>query len=227
MLAYVIVLAVAVVLVPITNGSFSRLADVRFSRPWLLVIGLGLQVGLAIIDIPKARLEDVGVALLLISYVAILAFVASNIRTRGFVLIGAGIALNAAVIALNLGMPYHVVDGIPRETTIKHRPERDTDVLGILSDRIAFGSQLNAALSIGDLLLFAGFVEFAFANSRRRRRTPSRKPYADLPALEDETVIDLRDDQPADTSRELAEDALTTRSSASKTRGSYTNPGPE
>jgi hypothetical protein len=200
----------------------------RFSRPWLLAVGLLIQVALTVISIPKARLEDVGIALVLASYVAILAFVASNIRTRGFLLIGVGIALNAAVIALNLGMPYHVVDGIPRETTIKHRPERSGDVLPILSDRMAFGSPLNAALSIGDLLLCAGFIEFAYANSRRVRRIPRKKRYVDLPAIEGETgftaetVIDLREDQPVDTGGEF-----TTRSSASRTRGSYTNAGPE
>ena len=215
MLAYVIAIAVAVAVVPITDGSLVRLAEFKFARGWLLAVGLGLQVALTLIDIPKARLEDVGIALLLLSYVAILAFVASNLRTRGFVLIGAGIALNAAVIALNLGMPYRVVDGIPRETTIKHRPERSTDVLTILSDRMAYGAPLNAALSIGDLVLFGGFVEFAYANSRRKRRIPSRKRYVDLPALEAETVIDLRDAQPADTS-----EADATRSSASNTRGS-------
>ena len=221
MLAYVIAIAVAVAVVPITNGSFTRLAEMKFSRTWLLAVGLLLQAALSVIDIPKARLEDVGVALLLLSYVCVLAFAACNIRTRGFLLIGAGIALNAAVIALNLGMPYHVVNGIPRETTIKHRPERSTDVLPILSDRMAIGSPLNAALSIGDLLLFAGFVEFAYANSRKVRRIPRKKRYVDLPAIEyepafeSERVIDLREDQPVDTSEEL-----TTRSSASNTRGS-------
>ncbi|MEP6624675.1 MAG: DUF5317 family protein [Acidimicrobiia bacterium] len=224
MLAYVIAIALAVAVIPITDGSFRRLADVAFSRPWLLAVGLVLQVGLSVVDIPKARLEDVGVALLLLSYVAVLAFVASNVGTRGFILIGVGIALNAGVIALNLGMPYRVVDGIPRETTIKHRPERSTDVLPILSDRMAFGSPLYAALSIGDLLLFAGFVEFAYANSRRPRRRGGRKHFVDLPALEatqhDEAEVDLRGDQPVATREAVEDGAVRTRSRASRTRGS-------
>src|SRR4051794_34158086 len=195
MLAYVIAIAVAVAVVPITGGRFRRLADVEFSRPWLLGMGLALQVALSFVDIPKARLEDVGVGLLLLSYVAVLAFVASNVGTRGFLLIGAGIALNAGVIALNLGMPYRVVDGISRETTIKHRPERSSDVLPILSDRMAFGSPLDAALSIGDLLLFAGFVEFTYANSRPVRKRRRERHFVDLPALEPESVIDLREPQ--------------------------------
>ncbi len=220
MLAYVIAIALAVAVVPITDGTFRRLADVEFSRPWLLAIGLLLQVGLSVVEVPKARLEDVGVTLLLLSYVAVLAFVASNLGTRGLLLIGIGIALNAGVIALNLGMPYRVVDGIPRETTIKHRPERSSDVLPILSDRMAFGAPLDAALSIGDLLLFAGFIEFTYANSRRIRRRGGAKHFVDLPTLERETVIDLREPQSIDTSDGVPTDAVTTRSSASRTRGS-------
>ena len=221
MLAYLIAIAVAVAVVGLTNGSFTRLTDVRFSRAWLLAVGLGIQILLNVIDIPSARLEDVGIALLLLSYVAVLAFVASNLTTRGMAVIGAGIALNAAVIALNLGMPYHVIDGIPRETTIKHRPQRSSDVLPILSDRFAFGSPLRAALSIGDLVLFVGLVDFAYANSRRKARRPTRIPkrYVDLPALERETVIDLNEPQPEDTSA-VPTPAPTTRSSASRTRES-------
>lgn len=221
MLAYLIAIAVAVAVVGLTNGSFTRLTEVRFSRAWLLAAGLGIQISLNVIDIPTARLEDVGIALLLLSYVAVLGFVASNTKTRGMAVVGAGIALNAAVIALNLGMPYHVVDGIPRETTIKHRPERAGDVLPILSDRFAYGSPLRAAISIGDLVLFVGLVDFAYANSRRRTRRPVRIPkrYVDLPALERETVIDLNEPQPATTS-DVATPAPTTRSSASRTRES-------
>ena len=221
MLAYVIAIAVAVAVVGLTDGSFTRLTELRFSRAWLLGAGLGIQILLNVIDIPRARLEDVGIALLLLSYVAVLGFVASNIKTRGMAVVGAGIALNAAVIALNLGMPYHVVDGIPRETTIKHRPERASDVLPILSDRFAYGSPLRAAISIGDLVLFVGLVDVAYANSRRQTRRPVRIPkrYVDLPALERETVIDLNGPQPADTSG-VATPAPTTRSSASSTRES-------
>lgn len=218
MLAYVIAIAVAIAVIPLTDGSFTRLAELKFARAWLLAVGLGLQILLEIINLPKSRYEDVGLAILLVSYVAVLGFCASNVRTRGIVLIGIGIALNAFIIALNAGMPYRVVDGIPRETTVKHRPERDSDVLTILSDRFAIGA-LGAALSVGDLVLFGGIVELGYAGSRRaRRRTArARTRYVDLPALEAESdrAIDLRD--PQDDEIRLEE---TSRSSASKTRGS-------
>ncbi len=221
MLVYLVAMLVAIAIVPLTDGSYERLTEVTYRRAWLLAAGLGLQIALAIIDLPTARLDDVGAAGLVLSYVALLGFCAANIRVRGMVVMGIGIGLNALVIALNLGMPYQVVKGIPRETTIKHRPERATDILPFLSDRFAFGPPISSAISIGDLVLFAGIVELAYANSRRtRRRIPIRTRYVDLPAIEAEEVLDLRDGQSVDAE-------ATTRSSASMTRASYTKPGPE
>src|SRR3954451_14829438 len=127
-LAYLVAIVVAIVVVALTNGSVSQLAEVRFRRVWLLGAGLGLQILLEVIELAPARYDDVGVAILLVSYVALLGFCASNLRTRGIELIGVGIALNALVIALNLGMPYKVADGLPRETTAKHRPTRSSDI---------------------------------------------------------------------------------------------------
>jgi hypothetical protein len=208
-LAYVVAIVVAIVVVPVTNGSFSRLAEVRFRRAWLLAVGLALQILLEVIPLAPARYDDVGVGILLLSYVALLGFCASNLRTRGIELIGLGIALNAVVIALNLGMPYKVADGLPRETTVKHRPTRDSDVAVFLSDQIVFGDPVDAAISIGDVVLAVGIVELAYVGSRRPRRR-DRTRMIDLTA-EDE--IDVRSPQPTAS-------AVTTRSKASSTRRS-------
>jgi len=207
-LAYVVAIVVAIIVIPVTNGSITRLAEVRFRRVWLLIVGLALQVLVVLVDIPRARYEDLGVAMLLASYVALLGFCASNLRTRGIELIGVGIALNALVIALNLGMPYKVADGIPRETTVKHRPTRSTDVAVFLSDQIVIGDPFDAAISIGDIVLAVGIVELAYFGSRRPRRRGSRA-VIDLTAADE---IDLREGQ--------AGAAVTTRSKASSTRRS-------
>ena len=222
MLFYVIVLVLAVGVVKVTDGTYLRLAETRFSRGWLLAFGLGVQILLATVDLPAARLKDVGITALLLSYVGVLGFCASNLRIRGIAVIGVGIALNALVIALNLGMPYTVVDGLPRETTIKHRPERTTDILPVLSDRFAYGSPLNAAISIGDIVLGLGIIELAYANSRRprRRRGLDRATTVDLTALEREQVIDVREAQPEVAPTGTAVDGATITSSASSTRGS-------
>ena len=219
MLAYAIALAVAVAIVPITGGTFARLAELQFRRAWLLAVGLAIQIGLGVVDLPRSRYEDLGLALLLLSYTALLGFCASNLRTRGFVLIGIGIALNAFVIALNAGMPYRATGDLRRETTVKHRPTRDSDLAVVLSDQIVIAGPVGAAISVGDLVIAAGIVELAYVGSRRRRRIPKRRVhYVDLPALEPE--IDLRDQTGAPTASAFDRAADTTRSSAPNTRRS-------
>jgi hypothetical protein len=209
-LAYAFAIVVAILVVPLTSGSFTRLAEVRFRRAWLLVVGLALQIALELVDLAPARYDDVGVAILLASYVALLGFCASNIRTRGIELIGLGIALNAIVIALNLGMPYKVADGLSAETTVKHRPTRDDDVAVFLSDQIVIGSPADVAISVGDIVLAVGIVELAYAGSRQRRRRPGRARVIDLTG---DDVVDLRERQPTGV-------AATTRSKAASTRRS-------
>jgi len=208
-LAYLVAIVVAIVVIPLTNGSLTRLAAVRFRRAWLLAVGLALQILLEVIDLAPARYDDVGVAILLLSYAALLGFCAGNLRIRGIELIGLGIALNAIVIALNLGMPYKVADGLPRETTVKHRPTRDSDIAVVLSDQIVFGDPVHAAISIGDIVLAAGIVELAYFGSRRPHRR-GRGRTIDLTAAD---VVDLREGQPTGA-------APTTRSKASNTRRS-------
>jgi hypothetical protein len=208
-LAYLVAIVVAIVVIPVTNGSLTRLAELRFRRAWLLAVGLALQILLEVVDLAPARYDDVGVAILLLSYVALLGFCASNLRTRGMELIGLGIALNAIVIALNLGMPYKVANGLPRETTVKHRPTRDSDIAVVLSDQIVFGDPVHAAISVGDIVLAVGIVELAYFGSRRPRRR-GRSRVLDLTAADE---IDLRDRQPTGA-------AAITRSKASKTRRS-------
>jgi hypothetical protein len=207
-LAYVVAIVVAIIVIPVTNGSITHLAEVRFRRVWMLVVGLALQVVVTVVDMPRARYEDLGVAILLASYVALLGFCASNLRTRGIELIGLGIALNALVIALNLGMPYKVADGIPRETTVKHRPTRATDVAVFLSDQIVIGDPFAAAISVGDIVLALGIVELAYFGSRRPRRRGNR------------AVIDLTTADEIDLRERQTGAAVTTRSKASSTRRS-------
>ncbi len=212
-LAYLVAIVIAVLVVPLTNGSFTQLTELRFSRAWLLGLGLVLQIGLDVVDLPRARYEDLGLAVLLVSYVALLAFCVSNIGTRGMLLIGIGIALNAVVIALNAGMPYKVADGIERETSVKHRPTRSDDIAVFLSDQITVGGPVDAAISAGDIVLAIGIVELTYAGSRRVRRRGSGLHGAGTRSVLDLTTaeeVDVRGTQPTG--------AATRRSRASSTR---------
>jgi len=179
----VVALVLALVLVPITGGSFKRLARLDFEAPWLLFVGLGIQLVLELTPIvPASRADDVGFALLLASYVAILSFGILNIRITGMAVVTIGIALNVLVIALNQGMPYRAPEGTTLETTVKHRPERHSDILTVLDDRIIVPGPLGESVSFGDLILAVGIIDVTFRASRRVRRT-TRTPVPPEPDL--------------------------------------------
>jgi Family of unknown function (DUF5317) len=192
MLVYPIAIVLAILIVPLTGGKFRQLGNIRLKRVYLLFGGLALQILVEVIDLPRARFDDVGLAILLASYVLIIGFGLSNLLLTGMGVITIGIAMNAFVIALNQGMPYRAVDGEKQETTVKHRPERDDDVLPQLGDYIAIGSPIDASMSFGDLVIAVGLVDLTFRASRRprRSRTRTRTAEGDLDGNADD-VIDL------------------------------------
>jgi len=171
----VVALVLALVLVPLTGGSFKRLARLEFEAPWLLFVGLGIQLVLQLTSvIPESRADDLGFALLLGSYALILSFGVLNLRITGMSVVTIGIALNVVVIALNQGMPYKAPEGTKLETTVKHRTERNDDLLTILEDRIIVPGPLEESVSFGDLILAIGIIDVTYRASRRVRRTSPR-----------------------------------------------------
>ncbi len=174
MLVYVVAIVIAILIVPLTGGRFRQLGRIRLRRVWLLFAGLGLQILLEFLDLPKARFDDVGLAILLASYVLIIGFGLSNLLLTGMGVITVGIAMNTCVIALNQGMPYKVPDGVKPETTVKHRPQKSDDVLPQLGDYIALGSPIDASISFGDLVIAVGLVDLTYRASRRPRRSRTR-----------------------------------------------------
>jgi hypothetical protein len=192
-LVYVVAIALAILVVPLTGGSLSRLTNIRLRRVWLLFAGLGLQILLEFVDLPKARYDDVGLALLLLSYVFIIGFGLSNLLLTGMGVITVGIAMNAFVIALNQGMPYRYPEGTKAETTVKHRPEKPDDILPALGDTIVLGDPVDAAISFGDLVIAVGLVDLTYRASRRPRRSRSRtREHDDEPEPVEPTSATLR-----------------------------------
>jgi hypothetical protein len=168
----VVALLLALVIVPLTGGSFRRLAKLEFDAPGLLFTGLAIQIVVEFTPlVPESRADDVGFALLLASYVLILSFGLLNLRITGMSIIVIGISLNVLVISLNQGMPYRVTAGDGRETSAKHRPERHDDMLKVLDDRIIIPGPLEETASFGDLILALGIINVAYRGSRRVRRT--------------------------------------------------------
>lgn len=178
MIFFVATIALAILVVVATKGSFERLGRLRFRMFWLLFLGLAIQIALEVVKFPKDRMEDLGFAILLLSYVAILGFCILNRSVRGMTLIGIGVALNVLVIALNQGMPtkddVRERNGrevhVPIEQTVKHRPEQDGDRLGFLGDVITLPGFANQQFSIGDIVMGLGIVDLCFEGSRVPRR---------------------------------------------------------
>jgi hypothetical protein len=165
--------------VTLTRGSFSKLTKLRVTATWLLATGLLIQIGLEYIDFPRDEIETIGYAFLMMSYAFILAFCLANLPTKGFGVIATGIAMNALVIGLNQGMPTKPVGNDasgnrvrkPVEQTVKHRQERNDDLLGFLGDEILLPRPLDTLVSFGDLVIAVGICELAFYGSRRRMTT--------------------------------------------------------
>ncbi|MFM8303709.1 MAG: DUF5317 family protein [Actinomycetota bacterium] len=198
-------LTVAALIVVVTRGSWTRLFHLPVRGSLFFVAGLLVQAGLEIVDVAPKQIETTGYALLMFSYVCLLTFCLVNLPLRGMGIVTLGIALNALVIGLNVGMPTRAV-GLdaqgnriekPIEQSVKHRPASDDDLLGFLGDEILLPRPFDALVSAGDIVLAIGICEFAYFGSRTKRRRGRQR----------------------DTS---APRASSTRSSAPNTRPSYT-----
>jgi len=199
------------------GGSLATLADARF-RWWpLAIVGLSLQV----IEVPalKGQLDHwLALGLLIASYVALLVFVAANIRRPGFALVAVGFVLNLLVISLNGGMPVKAnalrraagpgypaaVRRLVQTGGTKHHLARSSDVLIPLSDVVAVGRPVRNVFSIGDLTAMAGVLWVLAAATRggpgRHRRSRARRRVAggvDVPEAEPRLPVTQIDDEAA------------------------------
>ena len=182
------VLVLAVGASYLRGGRLSRLADAPLHRTWLLLVGLGLQVG---VDVAAARglLADAsteGWLVLLVSQLLVLGWVLSNHHLPGTVLIAVGLVLNAVVIAANGAMPVSpealaALGADPGATpTGKHTLLTEQTRLPWLADILPI-PPLRVVISVGDIVLAAGLIPLTHAlMSHRpveeRRRTRSSAP---------------------------------------------------
>ena len=191
MITIAIVGGVALVVVFVTRGSFSQLFRLPIQSIWMVLVALAIQILLAFVDIPAARLDDLGFGLVMASYAFLLAFCFVNLRISMMWIIGAGIALNALVIGLNQGMPTRDNEVTTRsgrtieepiERTAKHRPESDDDLLPFLGDRLQVPAPIDEVISIGDVVIGLGIILVCYEGSRVRRRRRSSSPRSERTA---------------------------------------------
>lgn len=162
-----IVLVVGLVAGLARGGKLSNIANAEFRSAWLVFVGLGIQLVAELAAAfwsPSLRSGGKGLAILLVSYAFIIAFMVQNRGLPGALLVGAGLAANLIVIAVNGGMPVSVraanIAGIPDIESylgiaIKHRPMTASTPLAFLGDWIPL-PYLRKVISIGDILLAMG-----------------------------------------------------------------------
>src|SRR5690606_36929851 len=133
---------VAAVLVAVTGGRPRRIFAARVTSTWTLVVGALLQVFAEMWEPGDSWGDDVGFGLVLLSFVLLMVFVASNLHLRGMGVVLVGLGLNALVIGINQGMPVRLPDDATPaqreviERSAKHHVERDSDHLTVLGDII-------------------------------------------------------------------------------------------
>ena len=183
MLLFLPTLAAGLLLGLVTGGRPSRLADLRLRAPWALWGALAAQVALGAGPLDRVP-RPVGVAVVLLSYAAVGAFLLANAvhSTPGLrvalLAVTLGWALNLVPIVANGGMPVSEAamarSGFPAGVDIsegrlgKHLPDEGAAFAG-LGDVIAVPA-LGAVLSAGDLVLGAGLAAAVALGMRPGRR---------------------------------------------------------
>lgn len=155
-----------------TGGRLEHLANRRFRAPWLLVAGLVVQVG-------SGRFGGATVALVIVSYLLLVAFCVLNLRVVGMGVVVLGLVMNFTTIAVNGGMPvrrsavvaagiaeWHELDDL--EVHEKRHLQRPDDTLMFLSDIVPV-PVLHEVLSFGDLVMSVGVADVLFHLLRPRR----------------------------------------------------------
>lgn len=180
MILLIAVVAFALVLGLLLNGSFRRFEDLRLRWWGLVVVGLGLQL----VPLPSGRSGTdllVRVTVLALSYALLILFAVLNVRWRGMPLVLIGLVLNALVIVANGGMPVsaEAIEGSGQgdllqvlidEGAAKHHLMTQDDVLTPLADVIPIPPPVGQIVSVGDLFVYAGIVWLIVVVMRGRTR---------------------------------------------------------
>jgi hypothetical protein len=183
------VLVLSVCLGYLFGGRLDRLEELR-PRWWgLVILGLGIQF----IPLPNGATGTdlvIRTAVLALSYSLLLTFALVNVRMPGMFLVVIGLACNMTVIVVNGGMPASaqalidsgqedVVAYVREQGADKHHLLTDDDRLTFLADVIAVPQPIGQAVSVGDILVYAGLTWLIVATMRGW--TPSARPAGSRP----------------------------------------------
>jgi hypothetical protein len=179
---YTLAIVIAAVAVAYLRGGRLRyLAEAPLRAPWLLFVGLGLQLA---VDLGAGRglLADagaLGLGVLVLSQVLVVVWLLLHRELPGVWLVAIGLALNAAVIAANGAMPVdpNAVRALglgELEVPIgKHTRLTDDTRLPWLADVLPV-PPLRSIVSVGDLVIAVGLFPLTNALMRDRSDGPPR-----------------------------------------------------
>ena len=172
-----IVVVVAIAVAIIRGGRLANLGEIEL-RLWpLLIIGFVVQTASAFVPAERSWSAPVGIALLLLSYLFILAVVIANRSKPGMWLAGFGILMNFSVIAANGAMPVleasaSAASGFNAQVAIndfKHVVlDADTRLMflaDVIPVRFLWGT--GTVISLGDVFLAVGLGRFLESELRR------------------------------------------------------------
>lgn len=178
MLWLALVLFLALTIAVLRGGRLSNLGDIHLRMWWLLPMAFLLQIATAWLPRSARWSDSVGLAMILTSFVLLLALVILNRDRTGMWLAGVGVLMNFSVIALNGGMPvlegaWEVAAGFSGEAmsvaaSYKHVTLNASTRLSFLADviPIRLANQGNV-VSLGDVFLAVGLARFLESELRR------------------------------------------------------------
>ena len=157
----VAVVAIAIALVPVAGGRLGRLVELRFEAPWLLLLALAIQVGLATFAGPSTWWR---LALHTVTFPIGLVWVWLNRRIRGLWIVAVGAALNGVAILANGGVMPASASALRRAGLEAHTANlANSDVVAdpkllFLGDVFAIPASWPFAnvFSVGDVLIALG-----------------------------------------------------------------------
>ena len=180
MLWLALVLFFALATAMLRGGRLVNLGDIQLTAWWLLFVSFGLQIGTR--WLPDASwAESTGLAMVLISFLLLMILVALNRSKPGMWLVGVGVLMNFAVIAVNGGMPVlagaaEVASGFTvtepdLSGSFKHVLLGESSRLTFFADVIPLRViGIGEVISIGDIFLALGLGVFLESELRRPRR---------------------------------------------------------
>jgi len=142
------------------GGRLRNVSELHLRWPILALIGLALQF----VTGPG---DTIPLLCLYLSFVLLIVFTVKNISTVGFPLILAGVVCNLLVIGINGGMPVSAqalvrsdqgqfLGALENNPYPKHHLATGDDQLRFLGDVIPIPLPIAQAISLGDILTYAG-----------------------------------------------------------------------